>query len=200
MTTRALGRPGAPLRVAVPLSRVSRWLEVYSQAAVRIATVGAFAGAVIALLAIVVNVFTRQVLGFSLFGADELASFAFLWTIWMGVSLAVKRGAVTVITLLSGRGPAWWQASVRAFSGISLGIFLAYACWRTTQFAMGEGSPSGVTSALQISWFYPVVSMAVGYYFITLHFLQQAVAPGRGVAGGGAGRCGRRWSASPAGS
>ena len=176
MTTRALTPTAEPLRVAIPLARVAWWLEVYSQAAVRIATVGALISALIALLAIVVGVFTRQVLGFSLFGAAELASFAYLWTIWMGVSLAVKRGAVTVITLLSGRGPAWWRASVRAFSGISLGIFLAYACWRTTQFALGQGSPAGVTSALQIAWFYPVVSMTVGYYFITTHFLQGAVA------------------------
>jgi TRAP-type C4-dicarboxylate transport system permease small subunit len=185
MTTRALEGPpsaSAPLRLAAPLSWVAYWLEVYSQAAVRVAAFGAFAGAVIALLAIVVNVFVRQVLGFSLFGASELAAFAFLWTIWMGVSLAVKRGAVTVITLISGRGPAWWQASVHAFSGLSLGVFLAYACWRTTQFAMGEGSPAGVTSALEISWFYPVVSMTVGYYFITLHFLQQATAEGVRVA------------------
>lgn len=182
MTTRALVEPPAPLRVATPLAWVSRWLGVYSQAAVSIASVGAVIGALVALLAVVGNVFTRQVLGFSLFGANELASFAFLWTIWMGVSLAVKRGAVTVINLLSGHGPAWWQRSVRGFSGLSLAIFLAYACWRSTQFVLGDGSPSGVTSALGISWFYPVASMTVGYYFITLHYLQTTVAEGAGAA------------------
>jgi len=171
-------RPGAPARRWEPLAWAAYWLEVYSAAAARIAAVGALVGALIALLAVVVNVFTRQVLGFSLFGASELASFAYLWTIWMGVSLAVKRGAVTVITLVSGNGPAWWQRSVRGFSGISLGVFLAYACWRTTQFALGDGAPSGVTSALGISWFYPVASMAVGYYFITLHYLQAVVSEG----------------------
>ena len=188
MTTGVLKPPAAPPRATALLARVAFWLEIYSQAAVRIATVGAFISALIALLAIVVNVFVRQVLGFSLFGANELASFAFLWTIWLGVSLAVKRGAVTVITLVSGRGPEWWRASVRAFSGVSLGVFLAYACWRTTQFALGEGAPSGLTPTLQITWFYPVVSMTVGYYFITLHYLQQSVAGGvrlaeRGRAG-----------------
>ena len=176
MTTQALGAPVVVPRPARLLGRAAYWLEVYSQAAVRIATVGAFLSAVIALLAIVVNVFTRQVLGFSLFGANELASFAYLWTIWMGVSLAVKRSAVTVITLLSGHGPAWWQHSVRAFSGISLAIFLAYACVRATQFTLGDGSPSGTTSTLGISWFYPVASMAVGYYFISLHYLQMVFA------------------------
>lgn len=178
MTTRVLEPPLARPLAAALLARAAFWLEVYSQAAVRIATVGSCVSALIALLAVVVNVFVRQVLGFSLFGAPEVASFAFLWTIWLGVSLAVKRGAVTVITLVSGRGPEWWRASVRAFSGVSLGIFLAYACWRTTQFALGEGSPSGLTPALRITWFYPVVSMTVGYYFITLHYLQQSVEGG----------------------
>ena len=187
MTTRSLDAPRS-LRTAWLLERAAYWLEVYSQAAVRVATVGALVSAVIALLAIVVNVFTRQVLGFSLFGANELASFAYLWTIWMGVSLAVKRGAVTVITLLSGHGAAWWQRSVRAFSGVSLAVFLAYACWRTTQFTLGNGAPSGVTSTLGISWFYPIASMAIGYYFITLHYLQMTVAEAAAAARrGGAG-------------
>ena len=108
MTTIHALRPGAPARRWEPLAWAAYWLEVYSAAAARIAAVGALVGALIALLAVVVNVFTRQVLGFSLFGASELASFAYLWTIWMGVSLAVKRGAVTVITVVSGSGPAWW--------------------------------------------------------------------------------------------
>lgn len=164
---------------------LERWLGVYSQAAVGIASVGAVIAAVIALLAVVGNVFTRQVLGFSIFGAQELASFAFLWTIWLGVSLAVKRGAVTVITLLSHNGPVWWQRSVRAFSGISLAIFLAYACYRSTEFALGRGAPAGITPALEIPWFYPVASMAVGFYFITLHYLHQVSRSAIGVATGG---------------
>ncbi len=176
------GRPAGP---AALLAWLERWLGVYSQAAVRIATVGAVIAAVVALLAVVGNVFTRQVLGFSIFGANELASFAFLWTIWMGVSLAVKRGAVTVITLLSHRGPAWWQRSVRTFSGLSLAIFLAYACVRATEFALGRGAPIGVTPALEISWFYPVASMAVGFYFITLHYLHAVTGEAVGIAGRG---------------
>ena len=58
-----------------------------------------------AILAVAGNVFTRNVLGYSLFGSEELARFAFLWVIWLGVSLAVKRGAVTVITLRRRRRP-----------------------------------------------------------------------------------------------
>lgn len=186
MTTTATEPLAAPPpRIPAIAAGVERWLGVYSQAAVRIASVAAVIASVTALLAVVGNVFTRQVLGFSIFGANELASFAFLWAIWMGVSLAVKRGAVTVITLLSHNGPAWWQRSVRSFSAISLGVFLAYACWRSTEFALGRGAPAGVTSALEIPWFYPIVSMTVGFYFITLHYLHEVSRSAVGVAGQG---------------
>lgn len=183
MTTIAeesVARPRA--RVAELLAWAERWLGIYSAAVGRIAAGGALIAAVVALLAVAGNIFTREVLGFSLFGATELASYAFLWTIWMGISLAVQRGAVTVITLLSHRGPVWWQNSVRAFSGLSLAVFLAYACFRSTEFALGRGTPAGVTPALEIPWFYPVASMAIGFYFITVHYLHQTARSARNVA------------------
>lgn len=177
MTTQALTHSQSPApRLATVLGWLARWLDYYSQAALRVARFGVILGAVIALVSLAGNIFTRQVLGFSLFGAYELASYAFLWTIWLGVSLAVKRGAVTVITFLSHRGPWWWQASVRTFSGVSLAILLAYCCVRSTEFVLGAGAPSGKTPALQISYFYPIASMTVGYYFISLHYLQGVVA------------------------
>lgn len=177
MTTIAQDPAASPAPAAAPLAallgRVADLVGLYSQAASRIAKAGVIIGVLVALLAVVGNVFTRQVLGFSIFGAIELASFAFLWTIWMGVSLAVERGAVTVLTLVSHHGPVWWQRSVRAYSGLALAALLSYACVRTTEFALGRGAPAGVTPALEISWFYPIVSMTVGFYFISLHYLHR---------------------------
>jgi tripartite ATP-independent transporter DctM subunit len=184
MTTVAERRPTGYARaeplVARALGRVADWLELYSRAVTRIAYVGAVLGALTAAGAIAVNVFTRYVLGYSLQGSDELANFAFLWTIWMGVSLAVKRGAVTTITLISERGPAWWRYSVKAFSGISLAVLLGYCCLRATQYATHQGESLGTASpGLGVAFFYPIASMAVGYYFITLHY---AAGVARGAA------------------
>ncbi len=128
--------------------------------------------ALLVLLALAGNVFTRNVLGFSVAFSEALARFAFLWVIWMGVSLAVKRGAVTVITFAAEKGPPAWRRSVKTFSGVSLGILLIYACWRATEFATGSELP-GNEPRSQWAYFYPVASMAVGYYFITLHYAQQ---------------------------
>lgn len=159
---------GAPSRV---LATLARWIEVYSQAAVAIARVGTVVAVAVAILAVAGNVFTRNALGYSLFGSDELARFAFLWAIWLGVSLAVKRGAVTVIDFVAEAGPGWWTRAVRTFAGISLATLLAYACIRSTQYATGQFASAGSSPSLHLSWFYPVASMAVGYYFISLHYL-----------------------------
>ena len=163
----------------------ARWIEVYSQAAVRIARVGVVAALALMILSLAGNVFTRNVLGYSLFGASELARFAFLWAIWLGVSLGVKRGAVTVITFVAEAGPGWWQRSVRTFAGVSLAVLLLYACVRSTEYATGEFATGGTSPSLHIPWFYPVVSMAVGYYFITLHYLSAVAAGATRLAAAG---------------
>jgi tripartite ATP-independent transporter DctM subunit len=166
--------PGGLARVA---DRVAGVLEVYSGAAVRLAQVGVVTGVVVAVVAMAGNVFTRNVLGYSLFGGEELARFAYLWVIWLGVSLAVKRGAVTVINFVSNAGAPWWQRSARTFAGLSLAILLAYCCYRSTQYVTSPFTDRGASPGLGVSWFYPVASMTVGYYLISLHYLT-AVAHG----------------------
>lgn len=172
-------QPGVLARVVGGAADV---LEVYSRAAVRIAQVGVVVGVILAVVAMAGNVFTRNVLGYSLFGGEELARFAYLWVIWLGVSLAVKRGAVTVITFVADAGAPWWQRSARTFSGLSLALLLAYACYRSTQYATSPFTERGATPGLGVSWFYPVVSMAVGYYLISLHYLTAVVRGGAQLA------------------
>jgi tripartite ATP-independent transporter DctM subunit len=150
------------------LDRTARVLDVYCRGAVGIATFGTVVAALTAMFSLASNVFARYVLGFSIFGAEEVARIAFLWTIWMGVSLAVRRGAVTVITFVADRGAPAWRRAVRTFSGLALAILLVYACWRSTEYAMSGGVFTQTFAASRISYFYPVASMAVGYYFITL--------------------------------
>jgi tripartite ATP-independent transporter DctM subunit len=189
-TTHPPAAAAAPPPAARVLGRAAAGLEVYSQAAVRIARV-VVVGAVLMIMVMVAgNVFTRNVLGFSIFGSEELARFAYLWAIWMGVSLAVKRSAVTVIGFVAERGPAWWRHSVRAFATLALGLLLAYTCVRATQYATGQTATQGLSSTAGVSWFYPIASMAVGYYFISLHYLQQAAAGAARIAA--AGRAGWR--------
>src|SRR5262249_31180885 len=172
-------------RLTRALETLARWLGIYSDAAVRIATFGVILGIVVAAGAAAANVFTRYVLGYSIQGSDELQAYSFLWVIWMGVSIAVRRGSVTQITFISDNGPPLWQRSVKTFSGLSLAALLVYACIRTTQYAGSAESLNSSSAGLGIAAFYPIVSMTIGYYFITLHYTRQLAGGAARVAGEG---------------
>lgn len=120
--------------------------------------------------AIVANIVRREITGESIYGAYEFARFAFLWVIWLGVSLAVRRGAVTVITLFSERGPWWWRASLHGLAGGALGLLLVYACWRSYEYATAPVATDSVSAALRWPMWIPISSMTIGYFFITIHY------------------------------
>lgn len=165
--------------------RVADVLEVYSAAAVRIARVVAVVAVVLIMVMIAGNVFTRNIPGFSLFSSEELARWAFLWAIWMGVSLAVKRSAVTVISFVSHRGPSLWQRSVQCFAGTCLALLIGYSCWRSTDYALGRDATTSSGPASGFSVFYGIASMTVGYYFIALHLLTDAAHGAVRILAGG---------------
>ncbi len=172
--------PPVPSASAAPagLRRIADWLTHLSDAVAAITRVVMIVAVVICAGVVALTVFTRYVLGFTFTGVDELAAYAFLWVIWMGVSLAVRAGEVTVITIFRDRGPAWFRAGVRTFSGVSLVLLLAYCVWRSIQYAVARETLVGTSSLLSIPQFYGVVSMTLGYLFISLHYLAQGA---RGV-------------------
>lgn len=168
------------------MRRLAGWVEIYSAAAERIARGLVIGGVILCAGTVAVNVFTRYVLGFSISGYDEIASYAFLWVVWMGVSIAVRRGDVTVITFLTDRGPGWWRGGVRVFSGVSLVVLFAYCVIRSTEYAASRESLGSTSTILGIPHFYGIASMTVGYYFISLHFLRRVVDGAATLLGQGA--------------
>ncbi len=155
--------------------RVAAWCSHLSLAIADITRVILIGAVLVCSGTVAVTVFTRYVLDFSFDGTDEIASYAFLWVIWMGVSLAVRLGEVTTITFLRDRGPAWWRAGVRTFSNVSLALLLVYCLWHSVRYAVARETLVGTTSLLGIPQFYGVVSMTLGYLFITVHYLAKAV-------------------------
>ena len=158
-----------------PLRGVARITGAISWAAAAVATTAiVLAGAAI-VAAIVANIVRREISGQSIYGAEEFARFAFLWVIWLGVSLAVRRGAVTVITLFTERGPWWWRASLHALAGGALAILMVYACWRSFDYATSRTATDSVSAALRWPMWIPISSMMVGYFFITIHYFHALV-------------------------
>lgn len=122
------------------------------------------------------NVIGRQFFDQSIYGSDEFARLAFLWLIWMGVSLAVKNDVVVRITTVADRGAWWWRAAVRGLAHGALAILLVYACIRSIEYATSYEATTWVTASLGWPFWVGVSSMAVGYVFITIHYLDKALA------------------------
>ena len=154
------------------LEWIATWARVYSDAVARIARVGVIVSIAVCGGTVAVQAFSVYVFGVEIYtGLDEVAAYAFLWVIWMGVSLAIRRGEVTVITFVRDRGPVWLQRSVRTFSGISIALLLGYCLYYSTRYAFDRNTLVGRTANLGIPQVYGVIAMTVGYYFISMHYL-----------------------------
>lgn len=168
-----------------PLAGLARVTGAISWAAAAVAATAAVLAGTAIVVAIVANIARREVSGQSIYGAEEFARFAFLWVIWLGVSLAVRRGAVTVITLFTERGPWWWRASLHGLAGGALGILLAYACWRSYDYTTSRVATDAVSAALRWPMWIPIASMMIGYAFITIHYFHALVVSTQRVITGG---------------
>ena len=131
--------------------------------------------AIIAGLAIFVvvlaNIIDRELLGSSILGAEEFSRFAFLWVIWMGVSLAVRRSAVTVLT--------HWDRSraVVVAEPVCVGwrcrawrSCLTYASWQSAHYVFAPESVDAISPAMRVHMWIAVLSMPVGYVFILIQY------------------------------
>jgi len=126
-------------------------------------------------VATISDVITREFFDTSIYGSDEFARLAFLWLIWMGVSLAVKRDVVVRITTVADRGPWWWRNAVAGLAHGALAILLVYACFRSIDYATSYEATTWVTASLGWPFWIGVSSMAAGYVFITIHYLDRAL-------------------------
>lgn len=158
-----------------PPTGLARITGAVSWAVAALAATGCVLAGSALVAAIVANIVRREITGESIYGAYEFARFAFLWVIWLGVSLAVRRGAVTVITLFTERGPWWWRASLHGLAGGALGLLLVYACWRSYEYATAPVATDSVSAALRWPMWIPIASMMVGYFFITIHYAHALV-------------------------
>jgi TRAP-type C4-dicarboxylate transport system permease small subunit len=113
------GRPGGinidPERM---MDRFTHQLNRYGNLLERI--LSAFVGVALAGFAatVIVEVFCRYFLGFSLYWSNELATYLFIYLVFFGGSVALKRGELINVAFVKDRLPPKWQ------NGASLLVFL----------------------------------------------------------------------------
>ncbi len=127
-------------------------------------------GAALTLL-VAVQVFTRYVMGISLFGIEELASFVAVYLYFLGASHgAWERGHISasLVELLLPRGRA--RQALSALAGLItlvLAGWMSLWAWQYLAYTLGRGSMS-LETGLPMAWVHAI--MPIGLSLMTLYF------------------------------
>lgn len=91
------------------------------------------------------NVLTRYVLLYSIIWSEEVARFSFIWLIFLGTAVAIKRGAhfhLTIFEFKKGSLPRLAARSVGAISILLLSFVMVTEGWRLVESTMRQSSPN----------------------------------------------------------
>ncbi|MCA1298062.1 TRAP transporter small permease [Stappia indica] len=128
-------------------------------------------GAALTLL-IAVQVFTRYVLGISIFGIEELASFVAVYLYFLGASHgAWERGHISasLVDLVLPVGRARLALSVLAgLITVVLAGWMSLWAWQYLDYTIGRGTMS-LETGLPMAWVYAI--KPVGLSLMTLYFV-----------------------------
>lgn len=125
---------------------------------------------------IVTEIAGRNLFGFSMVGADEIASFAVIWSVFFTASIAVKRNMHVRIDIIFTVVPASLARWLDVF-GTSLsflfaaylmysGAFLAYESWFFGEMTM---------TMLRLPLWMPQLIMPIGGFLLAVRLLQRMV-------------------------
>jgi len=143
-------------RLAHQLNHLESFLEKGLSAFVGVALAG-FAATVI------VEVFCRYFLGFSLYWSNELATYLFIYVVFFGGSVALKRGELINVTFVKDRLPPPLRRGATLFVFLVMFLFSAIASAFSTVLIQTSIKTKTVSPAM-------LIPMALVYLPIFLGF------------------------------
>ena len=125
--------------------------------------------------AITVQVFTRYALGRPIAWVEESATYAFIWMVFVGASLGLKRGQHIVITTFGGRLPPRAVAGLRTLVWLLVLVTLAVLIIQGVKVMGVEGRSKTISLPIELprSWFYsvPLTVSAASMAFTTIYLI-----------------------------
>lgn len=146
-------------RYAHDLNRIGNFLEKTLSAFVGIALAG-FAATVI------VEVFFRYFLGFSLYWSNELATFLFVYLVFFGGSIALKRGELINVAFVKGRLPQKWEKGATLFVFFIMFAFSLMASAFSTVLIQTSIMTKTVSPAMLIPMAFIYLPIFLGFVFL----------------------------------
>jgi TRAP-type C4-dicarboxylate transport system permease small subunit len=146
------------------LNRIGNFLEKMLAAFVGVALAG-FAATVI------VEVFFRYFLGFSLYWSNELATFLFVYLVFFGGSVALKRGELINVAFIKERLPLKWEKGVTLFMFFVMMAFSLMASTFTTVLIQTSIKTKTVSPAMLIPMSLIYLPIFLGFGFLAFFSL-----------------------------
>ena len=146
----------------------------------------AFGIGLIALIvvAITVQVFTRYVLGRPIAWVEESATYAFIWMVFVGASLGLKKGRHIYIATFGSHLPVRAAAALRSLVALLMLLTLAVLVQQGIKVMGVEGQSSTISLPIELprSWFYslPLTVSAASMALTSLWLLLTDLAIMRG--------------------
>jgi len=145
--------------VAHQLNRIGNLLEKSLSVFVGVALAG-FAATVI------VEVFFRYFLGFSLYWSNELATFLFVYLVFFGGSVALKRGELINVAFVKDRLPLKWKKGATFFVFLIMLAFSLMASVFSTVLIQTSLKTKTVSPAMLIPMVFIYLPIFLGFVFL----------------------------------
>ena len=122
----------------------------------------------VTVIVVVMNVFTRYVLKFTFFWAEELAVGCFVWTIFLGTAAAYKEKALIGVEALVVLLPKKGRDVLAFFTYLLLFVLCSVMLYFSFTYV---SSSSKITAALEVSYAYINTSIIISFALMTFYTL-----------------------------
>lgn len=122
----------------------------------------------VTVIVVIMNVFTRYVLKFTFFGAEELAVGCFVWTIFLGTAAAYKEKALIGVEALVVLLPKKGRDVLAFFTYLLLLVLCSVMLYFSFTYV---ASSSKITAALEVSYAYINTSIIISFALMTFYTL-----------------------------
>ena len=122
----------------------------------------------VTVIVVIMNVFTRYVLKFTFFWAEELAVGCFVWTIFLGTAAAYKEKALIGVEALVVLLPKKGRDVLAFFTYLLLLVLCSVMLYFSFTYV---ASSSKITAALEVSYAYINTSIIISFALMTFYTL-----------------------------
>lgn len=112
---------------------------------------------------VIVEVFSRYFLGFSLYWSNELATYLFIYLVFFGGSVALKRGELINVAFFRERLPLKWQRGVTLLMFFAMMAFSLTASTYSTVLIQNSIKTKTVSPAMLIPMAFVYLPIFLGF-------------------------------------